>query len=62
MIISSDANNIFEAISIGASNMVGPIGSILSNLIAFLALFALIDTTVKWLFSMLLLEEFGLSV
>jgi len=89
---NSNANNIFEAISTGASNMVntffllsyqsfcliktiskvvlnklfeqkvGPVGSILSNLIAFLAIFAFIDTTIKWLFSMLLLEEFGLSV
>ena len=37
--------------------MVGPVGSILSNIIAFLAIFAFIDATVKWLFSMLLLEE-----
>jgi nucleoside permease NupC len=58
----SEANNVFEAISQGASNMVGPIGGIISNLIAFTAIFALIDSIFMWFFAMLNLEDFGLSV
>ncbi|RNA39672.1 solute carrier family 28 member 3-like [Brachionus plicatilis] len=56
-----DARNIFEAISIGASNMVGPIGGILSNLIAFTACFAFIDAFCIWIFSMIGLENFGVT-
>ena len=57
-----DANSVFEAIAQGASNMVGPIGGILSNLIAFTAFFAFLNAIVTWFFSMLTLEDFGLTV
>ena len=52
----------FDAISIGASNMVGPIGGMISNLIAFTAIFAFIDAAVIWFFSMINLENFGIDV
>lgn len=58
----SEANNIFEAISIGATNMIGPIGGILSNLIAFTAFFAFIDAIFIWFFGMLGLANFGVTV
>jgi hypothetical protein len=50
------------AISEGASNVVGPIGGIISNLIAFVAFFAFVDAIFIWCFSMLGLESFGLTV
>jgi hypothetical protein len=55
-------NNIFEAISTGAVEMVHVIGAIISNLIAFVAIFSFLDATCVWFFSMLGLESFGLAV
>ena len=52
----------FDAISIGASNMVGPIGGMISNLIAFTSIFAFIDAVVIWFFGMINLENFGIDV
>lgn len=55
-------NNVFEAISSGAIEMIKPIGAILANLIAFVSIFAFLDAICVWLFSMLELENFGLAV
>ncbi|CAF0726574.1 unnamed protein product [Brachionus calyciflorus] len=56
-----DAKNVFEAISIGASNAVGPVAGIISNLIAFTASFAFIDAFCMWIFSMIGLNNFGVT-
>lgn len=42
--------------------MVGPVGGILANLIAFVAFFAFLDAIVIWLFGIIHLENFGLTV
>lgn len=42
--------------------MVGPIGGIISNLIAFTAFFAFIDAIFVWFFGMLGLVDFGVTV
>lgn len=57
-----DSKNIFEAISVGASNMIGPIGGIISNLIAFTAFFAFIDAFCMWIIGMIGPENFGVTV
>lgn len=57
-----DAKNIFEAISIGATNVIKPIAGIITNLIAFIAIFAFIDSTVIWVFSLVGVENFGITV
>ena len=41
--------------------MVGPIASILSNLIAFVAIFAFLDSTVQWGFSLIDVNNFGIT-
>jgi hypothetical protein len=51
-----------EAFSLGATAMVGPIGAIVSNLIAFTAIFQFVDTTVAWFFSFIGMTNFGFSV
>jgi hypothetical protein len=58
----SEAKNVFEAMSIGAVNMLAPVGGILANLIAFTSFFALLDAIFMWFFSMINLENFGLIV
>ncbi len=61
--MKSNANNIFAAFSIGATSMIGPIGAIISNLIAFTAIFKFIDRVVAWLFSFIIdSNDFGFSV
>ncbi len=42
--------------------MAGPIGGIVTNLIAFTAFFAFVDTTVAWFFANLNVSNFGLTV
>ena len=48
--------------SVGAINMIGPVGGIVTNLIAFTAFFSLLDTICQWFFSMIGLMDFGLIV
>ena len=55
-------NNIFEAISSGAVEMIHAVGAILANLIAFVAIFAFLDAVCVWFFGMLSLQNFGLAV
>ncbi|RNA39663.1 solute carrier family 28 member 3 [Brachionus plicatilis] len=54
-------NNVFEAISTGAIDMIKPIGAILANLIAFVSIFSFLDAVCMWFFGMLNLENFGLA-
>ena len=55
-------NNVFDAISTGAIDMIGPIAAIVSNLIAFVSIFSFLDAICRWVFGMLLLKDFGLAV
>jgi nucleoside permease NupC len=57
----SEANTSFEAFCIGASNMCRPVALILANLIAFTSFFTFLDSVVAWFFSLLLIENFGIS-
>ena len=60
--VYSEANNIFEAISIGAVSVIGNIGAIIANLIAFIAFFAFVNDVSIWFFSLLNIENFGVTV
>lgn len=55
-------NNVFEAISNGAIDMLQAVGAIMANLIAFVSIFALLDSVCIWFFSMVNLKSFGLAV
>jgi nucleoside permease NupC len=59
---SSEAKSFFEAMSIGATNMLYPVACIVANLIAFISFFALADAWLMWFFSMIGLVNFGLIV
>lgn len=42
--------------------MLLPVGAIVANLIAFVAIFAFLDQSCMWFFSQVALENFGLAV
>jgi nucleoside permease NupC len=54
-------NNVFEAISVGAIDMIKVIGAILANLIAFISIFTFLDNICIWLFKKILIDQFGLA-
>ena len=60
--INRDAKNIFDAISQGATNVIGNIGAIIANLISFIAFFAFVNAVSIWFFSLLNIEDFGFTV
>ena len=58
----SDSGNPFEAFSAGASAVIGSVAAIIANLIAFTAGFEFLNSIVSWFFSLVNLNNFGLSV
>lgn len=54
-------NNVFEAISTGAIEMIKPVGAIVANLIAFVSIFAFLDAICVWIFAFINLQNFGLA-
>ncbi|CAF0781890.1 unnamed protein product [Brachionus calyciflorus] len=56
-----DIYNFFEAITNGAVGVLKVVGAIVANLIACTAFFTFIDQLVQWFFSMINLENFGLT-
>lgn len=57
----SEHKNMFEAISGGASAAIAPITGIVSNLIAFTAVFAFLDSVCKWATSLLGFVNLGVT-
>jgi len=49
-------------IYLGASSVVGMIGNIASNVIAFVAFFSMLDTMLIWFFEMVNFKNFGFGV
>jgi pyrimidine nucleoside transport protein len=52
--------NVFEAFSMGAINMLKPIGCVVANLIVYRSFFQFLDFFFQWIFYNLNLQNFGL--
>lgn len=58
----SEGDTIFGVISQGAISIVQVIVAIVCNVIAFMAIFGLIDAVIAWFLGMINLKNSGLSV
>ncbi len=52
----------FKFCDLGASSVVGMVGNIIANVIAFVSFFSMLDVILIWFFEMINLRNFGFGV